>query len=136
MTWKFLRGGATFIPESRVSCSGTHSKGLGVPQGEIKVIIINITMSGNKLKNLPLKSKLKQFNLFKPTFSIKVHFLIWNCQACNNSYKLVTRMATNLVLEKSSSWKLNLSFHLSIVYTVVCILVRMKSSPRFWRNHP
>jgi hypothetical protein len=40
-----------------------------------------------------------QFNLSKPTFSIKAHFLIWDYQACNNNNKLVISMATNLVLE-------------------------------------
>ena len=43
-------------------------------------------------------------------FSIKAHFLIWNYQACNNSYKLVTRMATNLVLEKIKLLKIKSFF--------------------------
>ena len=79
----------------------------GVPQGEIKAIIINITRSGNKLKKLPCKGKHHQFNLYKPMFSIKAHFLIWNYQACNNSYKLVTCMATNLALDKIKLLKIN-----------------------------
>ena len=37
-----------------------------------------------------------QFNLYKTTFSIKAHFLIWSYQACNNNDKLLTCMATNL----------------------------------------
>ena len=30
-----------------------------------------------------------QFNLYKPSFSIKAHFLIWSYEACNNNDKLV-----------------------------------------------
>ena len=45
-----------------------------VPQGDIKAIIMNITRFGNKLKNLPCKGKHHQFNLYKPTFSIKAIF--------------------------------------------------------------
>ena len=36
-----------------------------------------------------------QFNLYKPSFSIKAHFLIWSYEACNNNDKLVIE---NLVL--------------------------------------
>ena len=58
-------------------------------------------MPGTYLKLcVSTKGKHHQFNLYKPTFSIKAHFLIWSYQACNNSYKLVTCMATNLVLDK------------------------------------
>ena len=85
-----------------------------MPQGEIKAISIYITRSGNKLENLPCKGKRHQFNLYKPTFSIKAHFLIRNYQVCNNSYKLVTRMATILVFEKIKLLKIKSivpSFH-------------------------
>ena len=44
------------------------------------------------------------------TFSIKAHFLIWSYQACNNSYKLVTCMATNLVLDKIKLLKIKYIF--------------------------
>ena len=59
-------------------------------------IFKSVILPGNKLKNLPCKGKRHQFNIYKPMFSIKARFLIWNYQAWNNSYKLVTRMATNL----------------------------------------
>ena len=63
----------------------------------LKAIIINITRSDNKLENLPFKGKRHQFNIYKPTVSIKAaQLLIWVYQAGNNSYKLVTCMATNL----------------------------------------
>ena len=65
-----------------------------MPPGEIKAIIIHLTTSGKELENLSCKGKHLQFNLYKPTFSIRTHFLIWSYQACNYSYKLVTCMAT------------------------------------------
>ena len=40
-------------------------------------------------------------------FSIRAHFLIWSYQACNYSYKLVTCMATNLILDEIKLLKLS-----------------------------
>ena len=62
-------------------------------------------------------------------FSIKAHFLIWSYQACNNSYKLVTCIATNLVLDKIKLLKIK-SFHLSIIYTFKSTFYR----PANWRH--
>ena len=75
------------------------------------VTIVKQASSFNRDLRVPCKGKHHQFNLFKPTFLIKAHFLIWSYQACNSSYKLVTCMATNLVLEK-------IKLHLYIVYTL------------------
>ena len=49
---------------------------------EIKAIIIN------KLKKLSCKGKHHQFNLYKPMFSIKAHFLICNYQACKQQLQI------------------------------------------------
>ena len=45
-------------------------------------------------------------------------------------------MTTELIIFNNLSYHLTCHSSCSIVYTVVCILVRMKSFPRFWRNHP
>ena len=66
--------------------------------------------------------KHHHFNLYKPTFSIKAYFLIWSYQACNNSYKLVICMATNLVLEKIKLIKIKSTFHLYIVHLTSSVL--------------
>ena len=74
-----------------------------VPQGEIKAIIINIIRPVKKIGKLALQ---RQTSSVKP-FSIKVHFLIWSYQACNYSYKLVSCMATNLILYEIKLLKLS-----------------------------
>ena len=79
-----------------------------------KHVICAFNRFANKLENFPCKGKHLQFIVYKLTFSIKAHFLIWSYQAYNMSYKLVTCMATNLVLEKIKLHNIKLSFHFSL----------------------
>ena len=99
----------TLRPENQIFQKCHFASSIGMPQGEIKAIIINIIRPGNKLENLHCKSN-HQFNLYNPAFSIKAHFLIWSYQACNNIYKLATCMFTNLALKQIKLLKIK-SFH-------------------------
>jgi hypothetical protein len=72
-------------------------------KGKIKAMIINTTYQvWQQIENLPCNGKRHQFNIYKPAFSIKAHFLILSYQACKDSYKLVIGMAAN--------WRHNFTF--------------------------